>query len=49
VTDLKAFTRGRAGPMESDLGTRLDWVGIAHRLPWRAASQMTVPIWSSRG
>jgi type IV secretory pathway VirD2 relaxase len=30
MADLKAFTRDLAGQMESDLGTRLDWVGIAH-------------------
>jgi type IV secretory pathway VirD2 relaxase len=30
MTDLKAFTRDLVGQMESDLGTRLDWVGIAH-------------------
>jgi type IV secretory pathway VirD2 relaxase len=30
VTDLRAFTRDLIGQMESDLGTRLDWVGIAH-------------------
>jgi type IV secretory pathway VirD2 relaxase len=30
MTDLKAFTRDLVGQMASDLGTRLDWVGIAH-------------------
>jgi hypothetical protein len=30
MTDLRAFTRELAVQMESDLGTRLDWVGIAH-------------------
>jgi hypothetical protein len=30
MTDLKAFTRDLVGQMESDLGTRLDWAGIAH-------------------
>jgi type IV secretory pathway VirD2 relaxase len=30
MTDLRAFTRDLAVQMESDLGTRLDWVGIAH-------------------
>ena len=30
MTDLRAFTRDLVGQMESDLGTRLDWVGIAH-------------------
>jgi type IV secretory pathway VirD2 relaxase len=30
MTDLKAFTRDLAVQMESDLGTRLDWVGVAH-------------------
>jgi type IV secretory pathway VirD2 relaxase len=30
MTDLKAFTRDLVNQMESDLGTRLDWVGIAH-------------------
>jgi type IV secretory pathway VirD2 relaxase len=30
MTDLRAFTRDLALQMESDLGTRLDWVGIAH-------------------
>jgi type IV secretory pathway VirD2 relaxase len=30
MTDLKAFTRDLAAQMESDLGTRLDWVAIAH-------------------
>jgi type IV secretory pathway VirD2 relaxase len=30
MTDLKAFTRDLVVQMESDLGTRLDWVGIAH-------------------
>jgi hypothetical protein len=29
LTDLRAFTRDLAGQMESDLSTRLDWVGIA--------------------
>jgi type IV secretory pathway VirD2 relaxase len=31
MTDLRAFTRDLAVQMESDLGTRLDWVGIADR------------------
>jgi type IV secretory pathway VirD2 relaxase len=30
MTDLRAFTRDLVGQMESDLGTRPDWVGIAH-------------------
>src|SRR5215469_8544627 len=30
MTDLRAFTRDLVAQMESDLGTRLDWVGIAH-------------------
>ena len=30
MTDLKAFTRDLAGQMEPDLGTRLDWVAVAH-------------------
>ena len=30
MTDLKDFTRDLVGQMENDLGTRLDWVGIAH-------------------
>jgi type IV secretory pathway VirD2 relaxase len=30
MTDLGAFTRDLALQMEGDLGTRLDWVGIAH-------------------
>jgi hypothetical protein len=30
MTDRRAFTRDLVGQMESDLGTRLDWVGIAH-------------------
>ena len=30
MTDLKAFTRDLAAQMESDLGTRLDWVAIGH-------------------
>jgi type IV secretory pathway VirD2 relaxase len=30
MTDLRAFTRDPAAQMESDLDTRLDWVGIAH-------------------
>jgi type IV secretory pathway VirD2 relaxase len=30
VTDLGAFTRDLVGQMEGDLGTRLDWVGVAH-------------------
>jgi type IV secretory pathway VirD2 relaxase len=30
MTDLKAFTRDLAAQMESDLGTRLDWVAIDH-------------------
>jgi type IV secretory pathway VirD2 relaxase len=33
MTDLKAFTRDLVGQMESDLGTKLDWVAIAH---WNA-------------
>jgi type IV secretory pathway VirD2 relaxase len=30
MTDLKAFTRDLAQQMESDLGTRLDWVAVDH-------------------
>ena len=30
MIDLKAFTRDLASQMESDLGTRLDWIGITH-------------------
>ena len=30
MTDSRAFTRDLVGQMESDLSTRLDWVGIAH-------------------
>jgi type IV secretory pathway VirD2 relaxase len=30
MTDLKAFTRDLVSQMESDLGTRLDWVAIDH-------------------
>jgi type IV secretory pathway VirD2 relaxase len=30
MTDLKAFTRDLAAQLESDLGTRLDWVAIGH-------------------
>jgi type IV secretory pathway VirD2 relaxase len=30
ITDLRALTRELAVQMESDLGARLDWVGIAH-------------------
>ncbi len=30
MTDLKAFTRDLVRQMESDLGTRLDWVAIDH-------------------
>jgi type IV secretory pathway VirD2 relaxase len=30
MTDLKAFTRDLVVQMESDLGTRLDWVAIGH-------------------
>jgi type IV secretory pathway VirD2 relaxase len=30
MTDLRAFTRDLVVQMESDLGTTLDWVGIAH-------------------
>jgi type IV secretory pathway VirD2 relaxase len=30
LTDLNAFTRDLVSQMESDLGTRLDWVAIAH-------------------
>lgn len=30
MTDLRAFTRDLARQMESDLGTRLDWVAIDH-------------------
>jgi type IV secretory pathway VirD2 relaxase len=30
MTDLRAFTRDLVTQMESDLGTRLDWVAIAH-------------------
>jgi type IV secretory pathway VirD2 relaxase len=30
LTDLKAFTRDLASQMASDLGTRLDWIAIAH-------------------
>jgi type IV secretory pathway VirD2 relaxase len=28
MTDLRTFTRDLAVQMESDLGTRLDWVGV---------------------
>jgi hypothetical protein len=31
MTHLKAFTRDLVGHMKNDLGTRLDWVGIAQR------------------
>jgi type IV secretory pathway VirD2 relaxase len=30
LTDLKAFTRDLAQQMETDLGTRLDWVAVDH-------------------
>ncbi|MBI1685175.1 DUF3363 domain-containing protein [Caulobacter hibisci] len=30
LTDLRAYARDLMGQMESDLGTRLDWVGIDH-------------------
>lgn len=30
LSDLRAFTRDLVGQMESDLGTRLDWVAIDH-------------------
>jgi type IV secretory pathway VirD2 relaxase len=30
MADLKSFTRDLVGQMEKDLGTRLEWVGIAH-------------------
>lgn len=30
MSDLRAFTRDLVGQMESDLGTRLDWVAIDH-------------------
>ena len=30
MTDLRAFTRELVGRMESDLGTRLDWVAVDH-------------------
>jgi type IV secretory pathway VirD2 relaxase len=30
MTDLKAFTRDLAKQMETDLGTRLDWVAVDH-------------------
>ncbi|MES0110047.1 DUF3363 domain-containing protein [Mesorhizobium sp. M0013] len=30
MTDLRAFTRDLARQMESDLGTRLDWVAVDH-------------------
>ena len=30
MTDLKAFTRDLATQMETDLGTRLDWVAVDH-------------------
>src|SRR5262249_51825160 len=30
MTDLKAFTRDLVSQVESDLGTRLDWVAIDH-------------------
>jgi hypothetical protein len=30
MADIKAFTRDLVGQMESDLGTRLDRIGIAH-------------------
>ena len=30
MTDLKAFTRDLARQMESDLGTKLDWVAVDH-------------------
>jgi type IV secretory pathway VirD2 relaxase len=30
MTDLKAFTRDVAKQMETDLGTRLDWVAVDH-------------------
>lgn len=30
MTDLKAFTRDLAQQMETDLGTRLDWVAVDH-------------------
>lgn len=30
MADLKSFTRDLVGQMETDLGTSLDWVGVAH-------------------
>ena len=30
MTDLRAYTRELVGRMESDLGTRLDWVAVDH-------------------
>jgi len=30
MSDLKSFTRNLVDQMEKDLGTRLDWVGVAH-------------------
>ena len=30
MTDLKAFTRDLARQMETDLGTRLDWIAVDH-------------------
>lgn len=30
MTDLRAFTRGLVDQMQSDLGTRLDWVAVDH-------------------
>jgi hypothetical protein len=54
MIELKAFTRDLAIQMESDLGTTLDWVGIAH---WNTdnphvhllvrVSRRTAPISSS--
>jgi type IV secretory pathway VirD2 relaxase len=35
MTDLKAFTRDLAAQIESDLGTRLDWIGVSHCNPTR--------------
>jgi type IV secretory pathway VirD2 relaxase len=40
MTDLKAFTRDLAAQMESDLGTRLDWVAIGH---WNTDNPYTKP------
>jgi type IV secretory pathway VirD2 relaxase len=40
MTDLKAFTRDLVSQMESDLGTRLDWVAIDH---WNTDNPYTKP------